>query len=152
MVLAVEVHGSQRDKISEPYLFHVMRVATEMDTDEERVVALLHDVLEDAVPRISLEGVAAVSTGIESIYGWTVLDAVSTLTRDPKEMYMDYIKRLSCNPLAVKVKFADLRDNTDRYRMEKLAPVDRERLRKKYYEAMDYLCKHGALMPKETVQ
>lgn len=130
--IAVEVHGDQRDKAGEPYLFHVMRVAMAMDTDEERVVAILHDVIED------YDDTMETMADINEAYGQDILSTVELLTRN--KPYLDYIRRLSTNPLAVKVKLADLRDNMDGDRLRKL-PTKEEaaRLYKKYREAYEFL-------------
>jgi len=137
--IAVEVHGNQRDKAGVPYLAHICRVMEQMDTDEERVVAILHDVLEDCgTPVVGIYGAR-----ILAAYGINVIDAIFSLTRasttDPT--YMDYIRRLSENPLAVKVKLADLRDNMRQDRLEKLP--DGLRLYAKYREAYDFLIAKG---------
>jgi hypothetical protein len=142
--LAVEVHGTQRDKAGEPYMGHICRVMSAMDTDAERVVAILHDVLEDTSDWNKWN---AITDQILDAYNWPTYFAVKALTRMPDMTYAGYIRHVADSALATKVKLADLRDNTDRFRMEKLAPAERERLRTKYYEAMNYLAKHGALMP-----
>lgn len=136
--IAVEVHDNQRDKSGEPILFHVMRVASAMDTDTERCVAILHDVIEDVVPNTSL-AIARLCMRIESIYGETIANAVADLTRMPNQSYMDYIRRLSRNPLAVKVKLADLAENMRRDRMRKLPPKEANRLYDRYHEAFCFL-------------
>lgn len=136
--IAVEVHGAQRDKAGEPYLFHVFRVAEQMDTDEERVVAILHDVIEDSValhPNAASVEMLRLGLKIRSLYGIAVADAVCELTRGPVEPYLDYIRRLATNPLAVKVKFADLKDNRNRDRLRKLPRTEAERLWDKYEKA-----------------
>lgn len=144
--IAADVHGQHRDKAGQPYMFHVMRVAERMDTDAERVVALLHDTLEDSP---SYEAQEAILDRVAENYGHYFTTAIRELTRRKNEEYMSYIRHLCSNAVAVKVKLADLSDNTNRYRMEKLAPSDQKRLRAKYNEAMTYLAEHGALMPKQ---
>lgn len=133
--IAVEVHGDQRDKAGEPYLFHVMRVAMQMDSDGERVVALLHDVFEDSLSDVSL----TLPYEIVAAYGSSIFNTVKVLTRRNEERYMDYIRRLSANPLAAKVKLADLIDNADPKRLSKLKPEEAARLSRKYDEAYCYL-------------
>ena len=134
--IAVQVHGSQRDKAGLPYLGHLFRVMEQMETDEERVVAILHDVLEDGPG-----GIERISTQcrISSVYGDDVLEAIFSLTRDPGEPYSDYIRRLSTNPLAVKVKFADLTDNMNPQRLRKLPRDEANRLFDKYTNAYNLL-------------
>jgi len=151
--IAVEVHGAQRDKGGEPYLFHVMRVAMAMDDDFERATALLHDAIEDTPgPFINYTGFTQTEKfkllhRIEVLYGEAVSQAVFALTRQdwgvdekgnwcPKEEpYLDYIRRLSSNPLAVKVKFADIQDNRNPARLKKLPRAECDRLYDKYEQA-----------------
>lgn len=156
--IAVEIHGAQRDKVGEPMLFHVMRVAMAMDDDWERATALLHDAIEDTPGSfVSFDG-SYIQTEkeklllrIELLYGEAVSHAVFALTRQDygvdkqghwcaqDEPYLDYIRRLSSNPLAVKVKLSDLDDNLDATRLGKLPEAEMERLWKKYRAAQAYL-------------
>lgn len=103
--VALKAHDSQLDKGGHPYIFHPVRVALHCDTESEKVVALMHDVLEDSdmtVSDLRSEG-----------FSEDVLAALDALTRRDGEDYMDFIRRLSSNPLAVRVKLADLEDNMD---------------------------------------
>lgn len=129
--IAVEVHGSQRDKAGEPYLFHVMRVAMAMDTDEERVVAILHDALEDAPFGHDKELYAR----IKESYGFALAHQVLEMAKGKKEPYMTYIGRLSSMRIPVKVKFADIQDNRNPDRLRKLPRAEADRLWDKYEEA-----------------
>lgn len=132
--IAVEVHGNQRDRGGEPYMGHICRVMSAMDTDTERCVAILHDTLEDS------ENAAPWLPYISNIFGPEIFSAVLALSRmDPEEPYLDYIRRLSRNPLAVKVKLADLADNMRRARMRKLPALEAERLYQRYHEAFCFL-------------
>lgn len=54
IALASEAHQHQKDKLGEPYILHPIRVMMRCDTDEERIVAILHDVLEDTADRKSV--------------------------------------------------------------------------------------------------
>src|SRR5215469_9017285 len=90
--LAFEIHGNQRDKGGDPYLFHVMRVAMSMKTDEERVVALLHDSV-GSTP--TLEGQVDLVRKVRLHFGDATAKTVLRLTRNDLEAYMDYIRRLS---------------------------------------------------------
>jgi hypothetical protein len=141
--IAVEVHGNQRDKSgAEPYMGHVCRVASGMETDIGRVVAILHDVLEDAE-----------TTGhdlerrIHEAYGESVLAAVKVLTRHPDTPYLDYIRHVAHNPLAVTVKLADLSDNMREDRLAKLPLTDSIRLRQKYTTAFAQLKPAAPIAP-----
>src|SRR5687767_4306710 len=96
--IACQAHAGQSDKQGEPYLFHVMRVALACE-GEARIVALLHDVVEDSGWRIIDE---MAPQGLPA----SVIHAVFALTRrkNEDETYTAYIDRLSRNPLAVVVK------------------------------------------------
>lgn len=134
--IAVEVHGEQVDRGGEPYLFHVMRVAAAMENDTERTVAILHDVIEDDPCK---HGWLYWTVQIEVLYGKSVRDAVVALTRSKEEPYGHYIRRLSTNPLAVKVKLQDLLDNMQRDRLRKLSREVADRLFDRYTEAYSFL-------------
>lgn len=125
--IAVRVHGSQRDKGGEPYMGHLCRVMSSMKTDTERCVAILHDAIEDG-------GIRARRVGhrIYRFYGATVGDAVIAMTRNDGEVYQDYIKRLKKNPLAVKTKLADLRENLAAWRLGKLPSEQAYSLKERY--------------------
>lgn len=133
--LAVHVHGDQRDKSGQPYLFHVMRVAMSMGNDVEIATALLHDVIEDA----PLDETIAIARRIYALCGETVGDACLALTHTRDVPYMQYVRGLSINPLARTVKLADLRENMNEQRLRLLPSADADRLRKKYREAWDFL-------------
>jgi len=139
--IAVEVHGDQRDRSGEPYMGHVCRVMAQMETDEERAVAILHDTIEDSAASES----AGIAEKIVAAYGTAVADAVRTLTKPKGVAYMAYVSTIGANPLALKVKFADLRDNMSEARLGKLPLELRERLKAKYAEAYEYL--RGAYNP-----
>lgn len=131
--IAVEVHGAQRDKAGEPYMGHICRVMSAMDTDEERAVAILHDALEDC----GKENQMHFAQMIWDAYPREVWDAVLLLTRSRvlDSTYLDYIRRLSTNPLAVKCKFADIQDNRNPQRLRKLPRAECDRLYDKYEQA-----------------
>jgi hypothetical protein len=133
--IAVNVHGEQRDLAGEPYLFHVMRVAAAMDNDHERAAAILHDVLEDCPPMERLK----LSHWILTFCGEGVFDAVIALSHEEGESYGGYIFRIADNPLAIKVKLADLADNSNPERLAKLPPDVRTRLEAKYASAKKIL-------------
>lgn len=119
IAVAVLAHAEQVDKAGEPYILHVLRVMLRMRTEEERIVAALHDVVEDT--NWSLGDLHAQG------FGEAVLDAVDALTRRDDEGYSDYIDRVALNPLATAVKLADLADNLDPSRSISAHPSLRER-------------------------
>jgi hypothetical protein len=105
IALAVRAHRDQRDKRDEPYLLHVFRVMLSQNDETARIVAVLHDSLEDtSVTLADLRGAG---------FSDEICEAVDCLTRRPKEQYDDMIARVAANPLARLVKLADLGDNMD---------------------------------------
>jgi (p)ppGpp synthase/HD superfamily hydrolase len=135
--IAAEVHGNQRDKSGEPYMGHVCRVMSQMETDEERLVAILHDAFEDSVDRPDLN--RSVHARVKLFYRYVIYDAVLDLTHIEDDSYEEYIIWVMRNPLAVKVKLADIRDNMDPARLAKLSPGTRDRLIGKYGRALTVL-------------
>lgn len=128
--LALRAHKGQKDKAGAPYILHPLRVMLSMDTDTERQVAVLHDVIEDG----------GITTEILRSEGFSeeVCSAVVVLTKKPGESYNEYLNRLDENPIARKVKMADLNDNMNLDRIKEPTQKDRERM-KKYRKAMEFL-------------
>lgn len=131
LTLASVKHAGQKDKGNDPYVMHVIRVMMNVETESDKIVALLHDLLEDT--DITKSDLLAFGFDEETV------KKVDLLSRKDAEDYMDYIKRLSADPAAVRVKLSDLRDNLNRTRLkDKLTDEDFERL-KKYHRAEVYL-------------
>ena len=133
---AVEAHEGHKDKAGAPYILHPLRVMLRMDSETERIAAVLHDVIEDTrwtADDLRKEG-----------FSEDVVTVVVCLTRkkevDPltgkkkKETYDEFIDRVLVNPTARRVKLADLEDNMDMRRIEKPTTEDWKRL-KKYHGA-----------------
>jgi (p)ppGpp synthase/HD superfamily hydrolase len=120
IAFAVEQHAGQVDRYGRPYILHPLRLMHGMDTDEERMTAALHDVLEDC-PGVTLADLARL--GVPP----AVLKAVALLTHAEDVSWDDYIARLAPDPIARKVKLADLADNMDLRRTPELRPNDLER-------------------------
>lgn len=101
--LAAKAHAGQVDKAGEPYILHPLRVMLSVQSMDERIVAVLHDVIEDtAVDTSDLLNLGLSDRQIE---------AVVALTRLPHETYDQFIERVALNPLATAVKRADIADN-----------------------------------------
>jgi (p)ppGpp synthase/HD superfamily hydrolase len=128
--LAVQAHRGQKDKAGAPYILHPLRLMLGLRSDVERMVAVLHDVVEDT-PYTLLELQQAG-------YPEPVLEALDYLTRRGNETYEEFIERVKANPLARKVKVADLEDNMDIRRISDPQEKDMERL-KKYRRAWSEL-------------
>lgn len=126
--LAVWAHHGQLDKGGQPYILHALRVMLAMSTEEERIVAVLHDAIEDGPgdsrSRIKTSG-----------FSDAVLAALDAVTRRSDETYRAYIARLSGNALARRVKLADLADNLDARRA--LPPTST--LKSRYGRALEAL-------------
>lgn len=130
LALCYDAHRGQRDKGGLPYVFHPLHLAEQLETEEEICAALLHDVVEDSpytIEDLRREG-----------FPESVLEALRLLTRSPGEDYFDYVARLRENPIARRVKAADLRHNADLARLNEVTGRDRERAAK-YRRAMELL-------------
>lgn len=126
--IAYAKHRGQLDKGGVKYINHPVYVSSHMHTVEEKVVALLHDVVEDTDTDL----------GELSEFGPRVLDALDAITRRPGEDYFDYILRVKENPIARAVKIEDLRHNM---RMDRIPdPTERDFARvNKYHTALGIL-------------
>lgn len=130
--IAQKAHEGQTDKAGKPYILHPIRVAQRCNTDTERIVALLHDVIEDT----EITPNNLYSAGFSK----TIVDAVLSVTRRENESYSNFIERCSLNPIGRIVKIHDLEDNMDITRLDSLAERDVKRLNK-YLKAYRYLTK-----------
>ena len=130
MRICYDAHKDIFDKGGVPYVFHPFHVAEQMETEEEICAALLHDVVEDTemtLEQLEAEGFPA-----------PVLEAVALLTHKDGSEYLDYVRRLKYNPIAAKVKMADLQHNSTEGRIPRMTARDKERL-DKYRQAMGIL-------------
>ena len=128
--LAKQHHEGQTDKAGKPYIEHPLRVMNQVESEEEKIVAVLHDIVEDT--DISLDDLRNEGFSEE------VVSAVECLTKQDGENYDSYIERISFNPLAVKIKLADLEDNRDLTRLPEVTDKDLERI-EKYDKALEKL-------------
>ena len=126
MIIAYNAHQGQVDKSGIPYIYHPIHLAEQMQTEEECIVALLHDTVEDT--NVTFET-------LEKEFSKEVIEALKLLTHDKSVDYMDYVKNLKNNPIAKKVKLADLYHNSDITRMENPTQKDIER-KEKYHKAI----------------
>jgi (p)ppGpp synthase/HD superfamily hydrolase len=134
--IARKAHAGQVDKAGKDYIYHPMTVASNVGDDETAIiVALLHDTVEDT--DVTFDYLA---TQFDS----QVLDALKLLTDDKQQYpnYLDYVRHIkeSGNPIALKVKKADLANNMDLSRFPN-GPTEREllRLQVKYIPAKKIL-------------
>ncbi len=128
--LAVEKHKNQTDKAGNPYILHPLHVMENVNSKEGKIVAILHDIIEDT----DITENYLLKIGLSK----RIVDAVVALTRSEDMDYQEYIKNLSSNPLAKEVKLADLEHNMDLKRLPTLEEKNLERNRK-YQIAYHYL-------------
>ena len=129
--IAVEAHAGTKDKGGKAYILHPISVMMRVETEEEKIVAILHDVVEDTdwtFDALRKEG-----------FSETVIEALETVTKySEEEDYDDFIQRSLKNDIGRKVKIADLRENLDVTRIGELYPKDIERINK-YKRALQTL-------------
>ncbi len=129
VALATTAHRGQLDKQGKPYVEHLVRVMNSVEGESAQVVAIFHDILEDT------------PTTLRQLYALGCLPAevtaIQALSRMDHETYHYYIRRVSKNPLAVKVKIADLKDNLSR--IDGISEDDQKRLRPRYEKALAFL-------------
>ncbi|WP_261300721.1 GTP pyrophosphokinase [Paenibacillus andongensis] len=116
ILIAAKAHDGQIDKGGNPYILHPARLATKASTEEESIVAMLHDVVEDSDTTLfDLKNAG---------FSMDIIEALDCLTKRADESYDDFIKRIKLNPLATKVKILDLEDNSDIARIPN--PTDKD--------------------------
>ncbi|MBQ3046326.1 MAG: bifunctional (p)ppGpp synthetase/guanosine-3',5'-bis(diphosphate) 3'-pyrophosphohydrolase [Clostridia bacterium] len=130
LVISFNAHKEQVDKSGMPYVYHPYEVASHMDDEYSTCTALLHDVVEDT--EITLDDLRKEGFPEE------VIEALSLMTHADGVPYDDYIKALKTNPIAVKVKLADLTHNSNPDRLE---TIDERMLQRfeKYKRAKEFL-------------
>lgn len=129
MRIAYEAHKNQVDKSGVPYIYHPIHVAEQMDTENECIIALLHDVVEDT--NVTFKQ-------LEEVFSKEIIDILKLLTREENIEYDEYIKRIKNNSIACKVKIADLTHNLDKTRLDFVTEVDVKR-NEKYKKALQIL-------------
>ncbi|MBN1662822.1 MAG: HD domain-containing protein [Deltaproteobacteria bacterium] len=120
--IAVQAHKGQSDKAGEPYILHPLRIMCRMDNETEKIVAVLHDIVEDTpwtLDRLRDRG-----------FPEEIVDAVDGLTKRDGESYEALIERACGNPVTKKIKIADLEDNMDVRRFARITQQDLERFAK----------------------
>ena len=128
-IISFNAHKDDYDKAGYPYVFHPFYLASQMDDEDSTIVALLHDVIEDHGDKYDLDFL--MKEGMD----YNICFAIDLLTHKKGVSYMDYIKKIKDNPIARKVKIADLNHNCDVHRLD-------EQFNPKYMlyqEALEYL-------------
>lgn len=120
IAIASTAHSGQRDKAGQPYILHALRVMFAVNTEDERITAVLHDVVEDSdvtLAQLKAEGFSA-----------AVLAAVDALTKRPGESRIEAAARAARNQVALRVKLADNAENMDLTRISTPTEKDFARL------------------------
>ncbi|EQB88452.1 (p)ppGpp synthase/HD superfamily hydrolase [Clostridium punense] len=132
--IAVEAHSGQLDKAGQPYVLHPLRVMFSLSDEKDRIVGVLHDIIEDS--NITYDYLIA--NGFE---GETeILEALESVTKKEDETYEEFIVRVALNSIGKRVKLADLEDNMDLSRIPNPTEKDYERI-KRYKKARQKLIK-----------
>ncbi|MFI3218540.1 MAG: GTP pyrophosphokinase [Methylococcales bacterium] len=130
LAIALRAHTGITDKAGHAYILHPLRIMAKMTTEIEMSAALLHDVIEDS----DITALDLLSEGIPSV----VVEAVLCLTKQSGENYHDFVLRAKQNPIARKVKIADIEDNINVLRITNLTEKDLARIAK-YHTAWHFL-------------
>lgn len=127
--LCYEAHKNQVDKGGSPYYLHPIYVALNMESEEQKIVALLHDVIEDT--EITIDDLR------KKGFSEKIIEAVDAITKKG-ESYEEYLKKVKDNELAKAVKIEDIKNNMDVSRLKEITEKDIARI-EKYKKALAYL-------------
>ena len=122
VAIAAEAHKGVKDKAGAAYILHPLIMMMRLKTEAEMITAVLHDVVEDTswtIEKLRVQG-----------FSEEVLEAIECVTNSEGESYEKFIERAGRNPIARRVKIADLEDNMNIQRIDELKPKDLERLEK----------------------
>lgn len=122
ILLAMKAHEGQLDKYHKPYIGHAFRVMEAGQTIQEKIVGVLHDVVEDT--HWTLEGLK------NEGFSQEIIDGVDAMTHREDETYDEYLSQVEKNAIATRVKLNDLTDNMDIRRMSEITANDLPRLQK----------------------
>jgi (p)ppGpp synthase/HD superfamily hydrolase len=128
--IALNAHKGQLDKGGNPYILHPIAVMNRVESIEEKIVAVLHDVIEDS--EVTLHHLR------DHGFSEEIIDALSLLTRAEEESYEEFIRKTLKNPISRNVKIADIKENMNISRIKEPSERDYKRL-EKYKEALEIL-------------
>lgn len=128
--ICINKHAGQRDKMGRAYFQHPMRVAMRCHSDDQKIVALLHDTIEDT--DVTVEYLLAEG------FPQYIVDGILSVTKREGESYKDFVARAALNPLGREVKLHDIEDNLDVLRLDSVSPSMAARF-SKYLAAREYL-------------
>ena len=126
MRIAYDAHHGQVDKGGLPYIFHTMHLAEAMEDEISCCAALLHDVVEDT--DVTMEDLA-------KEFPDEVIEVLKLLTHPKEVPYFDYVRNIKGNPIAVKIKLADIAHNSDQSRCPNLTREQLAYFQSKYQKA-----------------
>lgn len=120
--IAVSAHKGVKDKGGNPYILHPLRVMLSLNSEEEKIVGVLHDVVEDAedwtFEKLQDEG-----------FSTQILEGLQSVTKTSEdENYDGFVQRALANAIGRQVKIADIKDNLDVTRLDILTEKDMKRL------------------------
>ena len=122
LLIAAQAHNGQTRRNNLPYLLHPFRVMLRMGSEEEMIIAILHDVIEDT--DVTIDDLRAQG------FNEDILEAIDLLTKKDGVDYAAYLETVAANPLARRVKIADLCDNMNVREIPDLQESDLKRLDK----------------------
>ena len=130
--IALEAHKGALDKGGNPYILHPLRLMLQMDSEEEMIVAILHDVVEDSekwsFDKLHKEG-----------FSKKIINSLRSVTKENvNEDYEKFIDRSMKDEIGRKVKVADISDNLDISRLKEVTDKDILRINK-YKKALEKL-------------
>lgn len=130
LIIMFKAHKGQKDKAGRAYIFHPLKISFEVKTQDAKIVALLHDVLEDS------------NYTIDDLDFLTEKQkySLNLLSHKKDEPYFDYIEKIKSNDIAKEVKLSDIRHNSNLKRLKNTTKKDFERV-EKYKKAMEILDK-----------
>lgn len=120
-IIMLKAHWKQRDKGNHLYIFHPIRVSRKCKSKSAKLVALLHDVIEDN-PNYSISNFNFLNEEEK--------EALELLTHNKGVAYFDYINKVKSNKIAIEVKLSDLKDNSNLNRLLTVTDKDIKRLEK----------------------
>ena len=119
---AMLAHENQKDKAEKDYIFHPVMVALQCNNEDEKIVALLHDAIEDGEGKVTIDQ-------IRNDFGDNITEAVKQLTHNKEDDYFTYLDKID-SLIALKVKLADLTMNMDLNRIKNITQDDLDRVEK----------------------
>lgn len=128
--IALKAHKGQVDKGGNPYILHPLAVMNRVETIEEKIVAVLHDVVEDT--EVTIDQLR------ETGFSEEILEAINLLTRAKEDSYEEFIDKTLKNRIARNVKIADIKENMKLSRIQDPSEQDYMRL-EKYKKALERL-------------